>query len=133
MVLIKSKGELMFDEFWMLYPRKVAKAAARKVWQKLSEEDQLLAAKAIDEHCQYWKAKETALEFIPHASTWLNQERWEDELIIEPKKEKIDKKWMFSNEGIEAKARELGIMGNGYDTYASLKAKCMKKLGMSAL
>ena len=85
MVLIKSKGELMFDEFWMLYPRKVAKAAARKVWQKLSEEDQLSAAKAIDEHCQYWKAKETALEFIPHASTWLNQERWEDELVLEAK------------------------------------------------
>jgi hypothetical protein len=40
---------------------------------------------------------------------------------------------MFSNEGIEAKAKELGIMGNGYDTYASLKAKCMNKLGMSAV
>jgi hypothetical protein len=37
---------------------------------------------------------------------------------------------MFSNEGIEAKARELGIMGNGYDTYASLKVKCMKVLDM---
>jgi hypothetical protein len=40
---------------------------------------------------------------------------------------------MFSNEGIEAKAKELGIIGNGYDTYASLKAKCMKQLGISAL
>ena len=40
---------------------------------------------------------------------------------------------MFSNEGIEAKARELGIIGNGYDTYASLKAKCMSKLNISAL
>jgi hypothetical protein len=40
---------------------------------------------------------------------------------------------MFSNEGIAAKARELGIMGNGYDTYASLKAKCMSKLNMSAV
>jgi hypothetical protein len=79
----------------------------------------------------YWKAKEIELEFIPHPATWLNQERWEDELIIEPKKEKVDKKWMFSNEGIEAKARELGIIGNGYDTYASLKAKCMSKLNMN--
>jgi hypothetical protein len=114
-----------------MYPRKVAKAAARKTWQKLTDEQQLQAAKAIDEHCQYWKAKETALEFIPHASTWLNQERWEDELVIEPKKEKIDKKWMFSNEGIVAKARELGVLGNGYDTYETLKKKCMSKLNMS--
>ena len=123
----------MFDEFWFLYPRKIAKATARKAWAKLSAEQQLMAAKAIDAHCQYWSAKETELEFIPHPATWLNNERWEDELVIEPKKEKQSKEWMFSNEGIEAKAMELGIMGNGYDTYASLKAKCMSKLNMSAL
>jgi len=123
----------MFDEFWSLYPRKIAKATARKAWAKLSAEQQLMAAKAIDTHCQYWSAKETELEFIPHPATWLNAERWEDELVIEPKKEKQSKEWMFSNEGIEAKAMELGIMGNGYDTYASLKAKCMSKLNISAL
>jgi hypothetical protein len=120
----------MFDEFWSLYPRKIAKATARKAWAKLSAEQQLMAAKAIDTHCQYWRAKETELEFIPHASTWLNGERYEDELIIEPRREKIDKKWMFTNEGIEAKARELGIMGNGYDSYQTLKEKCLKKLSI---
>ena len=111
----------MFDEFWLLYPRKISKATARKAWAKLSAEQQLMAAKAIN----------TELEFIPYAATWLNQERWEDELVIEPKKEKIDKKWMFSNEGIEAKAKELGVLGTGYDSYDSLKRKCMSKLGMS--
>ena len=121
----------MFDEFWAAYPRKVAKAVARKAFSRLTEQQQLDACKAIANHVSYWKIKETELEFIPHPSTWLNGERWEDELVIEPKKEKIDKKWMFSNEGIEAKARELGIMGNGYDTYATLKAKCMSKLNMS--
>jgi hypothetical protein len=120
----------MFDEFWSLYPRKIAKATARKAWAKLSAEQQLMAAKAIDTHCQYWRAKETELEFIPHASTWLNGERYEDELIIEPRREKIDKKWMFTNEGIEAKARELGIMGNGYDSYQTLKEKCLRKLNI---
>ena len=121
----------MFDEFWSIYPRKIAKAIARKAWQRLSANQQLMAAKAINTHCQYWKTKETELEFIPHPATWLNQERWEDELVIEPKKQKESKEWMFSNEGIDAKARELGIMGNGYDSYASLKSKCMKQLGMS--
>ena len=121
----------MFNEFWSLYPRKVNKAVARKSWQRLTEAQQLMAAKAISVHCDYWKVKEIELEFIPHASTWLNQERWEDEIVIEPKKQKIDKKWMFSNEGIAAKATELGIMGNGYDSYQTLKAKCMSKLNMS--
>ena len=92
----------MFDEFWSLYPRKIAKATARKAWAKLSAEQQLMAAKAIGTHCNYWRTKETELEFIPHPATWLNQERWEDELVIEPKKQKESKEWMFSNEGIEA-------------------------------
>jgi len=121
----------MFDEFWSLYPRKIAKANARKAWAKLTAEQQLLAAKAINTHCEYWKAKETELEFIPHASSWLNGERYEDEIVIEPRREKSDKKWMFTNEGIEAKARELGVIGNGYDTYQTLKEKCLKKLNMS--
>jgi hypothetical protein len=123
----------MFDEFWYLYPRKIAKATAKKAWAKLSAEQQLMAAKAINTHCEYWKSKETELEFIPHASSWLNGERYEDEIVIEPRREKSDKKWMFTNEGIEAKARELGVIGNGYDTYQTLKEKCLKKLSMSAL
>jgi len=123
----------MFDEFWALYPRKISKATARKAWAKLDEQQQLDACKALDDHVLYWKTKETELEFIPYPATWLNGERWEDEIVIEPKKEKIDKKWMFSNEGIEAKARELGVLGTGYDSYDSLKRKCMSKLGMSAL
>jgi hypothetical protein len=123
----------MFDEFWSLYPRKIAKATAKKAWAKLSAEQQLMAAKAINTHCEYWKAKETELEFIPHASSWLNGERYEDEIVIEPRREKSDKKWMFTNEGIEAKARELGVIGNGYDTYQTLKEKCLRKLGMSVV
>ena len=35
----------MFDEFWSLYPRKVNKAVARKSWQRLTEAQQLMAAK----------------------------------------------------------------------------------------
>ena len=123
----------MFEEFWSLYPRKIAKAVARKAFARLTEQQQLDACKAIDDHLAYWKAKETELEFIPHASTWLNGERYFDEIVIEPKKEKIDKKWMFSNEGIEAKAKELGVLGTGYDSYDSLKRKCMNKLGISVL
>ena len=55
---------------------------------KLNEKQQLDACKALPNHLAYWKTKETELEFIPHPSTWLNQERWEDEIVIEPKKQK---------------------------------------------
>jgi len=121
----------MFDEFWILYPRKVAKADARKAWLKLTEQQQLDACMAILNHVEYWKAKQTEMDYIPYPASWIRAERWEDEIVIEPKKEKIDKKWMFSNEGIESKAKELGVLGTGYDSYDSLKQKCMRKLNIA--
>ena len=39
----------------------------------------------LDQHVLRWKEKE--LQYIPHASTWLNQKRFEDEL--EPLEKKI--------------------------------------------
>jgi len=122
---------MTFEQFWQLYPRKVGKLTAKRSWEKLSQENKQKALEAIAEHRKFWVAKGTDWEFIPHASTWLNQERFEDELDMKQKQQKIDKDWMFSNEGIEQKAKELGILGNGYDTYQSLKLKCMKALGMS--
>lgn len=121
----------MFADFWQQYPRKVAKKAAEKVWKRMSFEDQTKALEAVTQHVKYWQAKETEHDFIPHPATWLNQGRYDDELVIEPPKPKpakIDKTWMFSNEGIEKKARELGILGNGYDSYQTLKEKCLKRL-----
>jgi hypothetical protein len=121
----------VFEDFWKEYPRKVAKKSAEKAWNKLTDIEQTKALNAITQHVKYWKTKETEHEFIPHPATWLNQARFEDELVIEPPKAKpakVDKSWMFTNEGIEAKAKELGILGNGYDSYQTLKEKCIRKL-----
>lgn len=76
-----------FEAFWKEYPRKVSKRMALKAWQKLDFIDQTAALEAITQHKAYWQAKEIETDFIPHASTWLNQGRWEDEIVIEaPKK-----------------------------------------------
>jgi hypothetical protein len=70
-----------FDIFWKAYPRKTGKGAALKAWEKnkLPPLETILLAlkKAIQSHD--WQ-KDKGL-FIPHASTWLNQSRWEDEGI----------------------------------------------------
>ena len=118
----------MFNDFWKLYPRKVAKKAAEKAWKNMTFTEQTKALEAVTQHVKYWETKGTDMEFIPHPSTWLNQGRYDDEIVITQPKAKIDKSWMFTNEGIEAKARELGVYGNGYDTYQSLKKKCLKRL-----
>ncbi|MFH1635028.1 MAG: hypothetical protein ABIG63_13620 [Chloroflexota bacterium] len=71
-----------FDIFWKQYPKKVGKGAARKVWAKLKPSETLvekiLGAVAEQKESIQWN-KEGG-QFIPHPATWLNQERWGDEL-----------------------------------------------------
>lgn len=73
-----------FAEFWSLYPRKVARAAALKNWikQKLDQQADLIIA-AIQLQAPDFLARET--DKIPHAATWLNQERWKDEIDRRPR------------------------------------------------
>ena len=70
--------EEKFNKFWSYYPRKVAKVAAERSWKRLKVKDMDDIFKVYKDHLIQWKYKE--LQFVPHASTWLNQRRWEDEL-----------------------------------------------------
>ena len=70
--------EEKFNKFWALYPRKVTKLAAERSWKKLTLKKIDKIFNIYYDHLMRWKYTET--KFIPHASTWLNQERWEDEL-----------------------------------------------------
>jgi len=82
--LISSKkprltGSAEFDKFWMIYPRKVNKGLAMKAWEKAA----IKAAPAlIIAAVEAWKNSKDFPEpdFIPHPSSWLNGERWSDEL-----------------------------------------------------
>ncbi len=119
-----------FEKFWEVWPKKVAKKKAELAWGKLSQLEKREALEALPNHIKYWELKRTHIDFVPYPASWINGERWTDTLDMTPAKEKVDRSWMFSQQGIEAKAKELGILGNGYDTYETLKRKCMVKLGM---
>jgi hypothetical protein len=72
-----------FDTFWNLYPRKAGKANAKKAWQKLNPDCsvmELIAENIADRLAkgEWTKDKES---YILHASTFLNQNRWEDEVL----------------------------------------------------
>jgi len=69
-----------FAEFWGLYPRKVGKTKAQKVWQRLSRGDRGDALWALSRHVELWERRQVAVEFIPHPTSWLNARRWEDDL-----------------------------------------------------
>ena len=71
-----------FCEWWSLYPLKKGKSAAFKAWQKadLLPIDQMLSIlhEQITKERQ-WKNR----QYIPHGSTYLNGERWDDEITIQ--------------------------------------------------
>lgn len=75
-----------FEEFWAEYPRKVSKAGARKAWPKAVKaagytERIRLAARAYALECTQVRREG---QFIAHPTTWLNQERWEDQMLDAP-------------------------------------------------
>lgn len=69
-----------FDEFWDVYPRKENKKKAAKLWERKgfdSKADLIINdVKTRKVRHEPWQDK----QFIPHATTYLNGERWEDEL-----------------------------------------------------
>lgn len=68
-----------FDLFWSVYPRHIGKGQARRAWfaaVKLAEPDVIIEAAKL--FAQAMESKE--MRYIPYPSTWLNGERWEDDL-----------------------------------------------------
>jgi hypothetical protein len=77
---VSKKPGLDFDLFWLPYPKKEAKKAAQKVWDKLSIEKQQKAIDALPSHITKWAEKDNL--YVPNASKWFNEERWEDVLDV---------------------------------------------------
>lgn len=83
--VIDAEDDLLFEMFWKDYPRRTAKPAAKKAFKKLKPTMQLLAKikQAIaNQKATVWKDKDE--QYIPHPATWLNNERWEDEVKAVP-------------------------------------------------
>lgn len=69
-----------FEKAWSTYPRRVAKKDAQKAWAKVDskEHQKILLAIASQRKSESWR--KDGGKFIPHFATWLNGERWNDEL-----------------------------------------------------
>ena len=70
-----------FDLFWSLYPRKVSKKKSFSIFKKINLDEFDSIIKGV----KYLIKTNTELKYIPHPSTWLNQERWKDEVTTETK------------------------------------------------
>lgn len=70
-----------FDKFWATYPRRIAKGAARKAWDKALKngadpEEIIWGARAYATSPRRTAAD---IQYTAYPATWLNGERWTDE------------------------------------------------------
>lgn len=72
-----------FDDFWSAYPVRKAKAAAQKAWSKLTTEQRQKAIDVLPAHKSQQEWLKDNGQYIPHPATWLNQNRFDDELQIQ--------------------------------------------------
>lgn len=69
----------MFEEMWMLYPKRVGKGGAKQAWLKACKKINVGELKSCL-RCYIDTISNADKKFIPHLATWLNQERWNDDL-----------------------------------------------------
>lgn len=74
-----------FDRFWVEYPRKQGKGAARNAYRKARKKitaEEMLSA--VRRQKKSWDWTKEGGRYVPQPATWLNQERWSDELRDSP-------------------------------------------------
>ena len=67
-----------FQQFWNVYPRKEAKIVAQRAFSRAIQKTTVQSM--IEAVQQQLQGAQWQRGFIPHAATWLNQERWTDEM-----------------------------------------------------
>lgn len=68
-----------FDRFWQAYPKKRKKKTAKEIWKR-KRMDRLIDAILEDIKTRQQRDSRWLQGFVPDPTTYLNQERWEDEI-----------------------------------------------------
>lgn len=85
-----EENNYSFENFWKKYPKKVWKRAAEIKFKYVK--DLKNCFDWLEKYIEKWEKEETPKMFIPDPRTWLNQERYYDEIIIHEEKAWIYKK-----------------------------------------
>lgn len=84
--VIKMPPSEDFEKFWKAYPRRDGKQEAWWAWYKAGIDsdltDKIIAH--VSRRRNLWEWKQEGGQYIPHASAFINQRRWEDDLTGKP-------------------------------------------------
>ena len=118
---------MTFQDFYSLYPRKMGRKDAERAWNRLTPIQQKECLEAMPNYLKYWKIKQTQKDYIPYPATFLNQERWTDEIDLEPnKKPELPS---YSTEELTArKAQEVGCPAYAGEAWQQWRARISQKI-----
>ena len=76
-----------FNLFWAMYPNKKGKKTAMAKWLKIKPGKEIFGAimAGLEEYKKSDQWQRDNGQYIPHPATFLNQERWNDELQVKEK------------------------------------------------
>lgn len=116
-----------FAKFWAAYPRKIARKKALAIWLRDKPPlDEVLAKVEEYKLTEQWRKDSGA--FIPHPATFLNQERYYDELDISFGEDFVKEKlWHETWTGIVAKGEENGLKEEDFEDPQDFKRAVFKK------
>ena len=92
----KYKSAAEFEKFWKIYPKKTGKMTAQASFEKAlnsgTSAKRIIDALQLIVNLKWSKFPEDEKRYIPNPTTWLNQERWNDEVDSYVQKKKQEKK-----------------------------------------
>lgn len=117
-----------FNDFWIAYPRRVKKKPTAKIWQ--SKKLDRLADEIIQDITRRLSSDRRWLDgFIPDPTTYLNQERWNDDIDTSPPTAKPDWAKIPSDDGkLWAWAKQHGYSNPGNLDYFQYRRKLQNEV-----
>ena len=108
----QKKQDFTFDSVYSTYPIKKAKQASEKSFNRIPKKAMKAFIQGLEAHIEHWERYSIDKQYIPHLSTFINQKRWEDELIPptneQPKfKDEIDKQLYDRNKNIVKETKRM--------------------------
>jgi hypothetical protein len=116
---------MSFDTFWQCYPRRVAKLAAKKAYDKAlksATHEEIMAG--VERYAYHTRTTEH--QFIKHPASWLNAGCWEDEL--QDTRPMIPSRNMSNLDLLEMDLRERIANGSGSTSQGSLAFEPVPRL-----
>ena len=123
-----------FNSFWDVWPKRCAKADARKAWAQTKDIRPELTnlLNAVKAACKTESWMKDGGKYIPHPATWLRGERWDDELEVKLPNVVNEKPWHETATGIELKGKELGLDPSQFESFPHFKVAVMRAALKSA-